>query len=145
MKIIKVYLVNNANNRFLLVEEPKTNDMVLEVLELEVPDETVNLKIINSISKIFNKLNKLNVDTIYVRSDTKLDPQVEENLSRLVVNTNLSTRVLNILEKADICDLRGVILMGKKKLRMQRNMGDKCLLELEAILILNGLDWETLV
>lgn len=143
MKIIKIFLVNNANNRFLLVEEPKINDRILEVLELEVPDETINLNIVNSISKIFNTLIRSNVDTLYVRSDTNLDPQVEENLSKLVVDTNLSNRVLNVLKEAGIYDLKGIILMGKKKLRMHRNMGDKCLLEVEAILILNELDWET--
>lgn len=143
MKIIKIFLVNNANNRFLLVKEPKINDRILEVLELEVPDETINLNIVNSISKIFNTLIRSNVDTLYVRSDTNLDPQVEENLSKLVVDTNLSNRVLNVLKEAGIYDLKGIILMGKKKLRMHRNMGDKCLLEVEAILILNGLDWET--
>jgi DNA-directed RNA polymerase alpha subunit len=143
MKIIKIFLVNNANNRFLLVKEPKINDRILEVLELEVPDETINLNIVNSISKIFNTLIRSNVDTLYVRSDTNLDPQVEENLSKLVVDTNLSNRVLNVLKEAGIYDLKGIILMGKKKLRMHRNMGDKCLLEVEAILILNELDWET--
>ncbi len=142
MKKIKIFLVQNQAGRFLLVEEPRVNDTVFEVTELEVPKETINSHIINSVSEVVNNVINKDIKKLYIVTDFKSDYDMELRLSKLIVDMDPSTRLLNILKEAELYSLGDVLKLGKTNFKRLRNLGNGTLKEMEELLRLNNLDWE---
>ena len=142
MKKIKIFLVQNQAGRFLLVEEPRVNDTVFEVTELEVPKETINSHIINSVSEVVNNVINKDIKKLYIVTDFKSDYDMELKLSKLIVDMDPSTRLLNILKEAELYSLGDVLKLGKTNFKRLRNLGNGTLKEMEELLRLNNLDWE---
>lgn len=143
MKKTKIFLIKNAGDSFALVFEPQVGDTVMGITIVEVPKETDSSKILLSVVELVNKINELNVDKVQIEVGVKLPSELEDKLTESIMSMNVSTRLRYVLGNGELNTLKDVISFGKKRFTQCRNVGKVVTKEMEEILALNGLSWET--
>lgn len=143
MKKLKIFLVKNKEDRFVLISNPQAGDTIIELTTIEVPKETDNFKMLSSMVKLVNKINKLNVDKVQIEVGINLSSEFEDKLTKPMIDIDVSTRLFNVLRGAQLNTLKDVISLGKRKFGNLRNVGETLRKEMEEVLALNGLSWET--